>query len=292
MSYSKNPHLPRVRMQAVLLVRSGWSTRKVARHLGFHHTAIMRWIRKAPNDGRKTIPTISSRPRHHPSALSESVVNAVITQRNMRHRCAEVVHQEILNQGLKISLSSVKRTLKRQGLLREHSLWKKWRQPIPRPEAESPGDLLQIDTIHIVPKQGQRFYIYTLIDLYSRWAYALVVPHINTIASAQFVAKARAKAPFKFRMIQSDNGSEFSKYFTLKLHQRGLLHRHSRVRHSNDNSYIERFNRTLEDECLYGWIPNLETYQSKIIDYLPYYNGERLHLGIKLKTPLEVVPSY
>ena len=30
MAYTQNPHLPRVRMEAVRLVRFGWSTRKVA----------------------------------------------------------------------------------------------------------------------------------------------------------------------------------------------------------------------------------------------------------------------
>jgi len=34
MPYSKNPYLPKVRMEAVNLVYQGWSTRKVARHFG------------------------------------------------------------------------------------------------------------------------------------------------------------------------------------------------------------------------------------------------------------------
>jgi len=28
------------------------------------------------------------------------------------------------------------------------------------------------------------------------------------------------------------------------------------------------------------------------VNYLPYYNNERLHLGLNLKTPLQVLLSY
>ena len=47
-------------MEAVRLVRKGWSTRKVARHMGFNHSSIVRWVDRAPLDGRKIIPTESS----------------------------------------------------------------------------------------------------------------------------------------------------------------------------------------------------------------------------------------
>ena len=65
MAYSKNPQLPRVRREAATLVRKGWSARKVGRHLGFHHTAIVKWVRKVEKIGLHPIPTQSSRPKHH-----------------------------------------------------------------------------------------------------------------------------------------------------------------------------------------------------------------------------------
>ena len=93
-------------------------------------------------------------------------------------------------------------------------------------------------------------------------------------------------------MIQSDNGSEFSTWFTIQLGVMKISHRHSRVRQSNDNAHIERFNRTIQEECL-DRIYKLPVYYQKAIDgYLPYYNHERLHMGIKLKTPAQVITSY
>jgi transposase InsO family protein len=290
MAYSNNPNLPRVRMKAVLLVRKGWSIRKAARYVGFSHGSLITWLKKSPRDGRSVIPTLSSAPKFHPNALSQEKVNAIVNQRKKNNRCAEVVHKELQNQGIVVSLSSVERTLERRGLIKHRSPEKRRHMSEPRPEAVLPGDLVQIDTIHFIVND-KRFYVYTLIDLASRWAYAKVSIRINTHQSLRFVKEAIVLAPFKFKMVQSDHGPEFSTWFTEHLKKIGIHHRHSRVRKKNDNGHIERFNRTLEDECLYKVNCNPKRYQQAIEEYLPYYNNERLHLGINFLTPLEVVRS-
>ena len=279
-------------MQAVKLVRHGWSIRKVGRYLGFHHTAIMRWLRKAPDDYRRVIPTLSSRPHSHPRQLKSKITGIIVTQRLKHNRCAEVVYRELKNQGIKVSLSSVKRTLKREGLIKERSPWKRWHFTTPRPLAEKAGDLIQIDTIHIMLNEKQRFYVYTLIDVYSRWAYAKMSLRINTYQSLKFLKEVQHKVDFKFQTIQTDHGSEFSSWFSEHAEKLNLVHRHSRVRKPNDNGHLERFNRTIQEECL-NKIPALPVlYQKAIKDYLNYYNNERLHLGINLLTPLQMVLRY
>jgi len=296
MSYSNNPQLPRVRMEAVKLVRSGWSQNKVARHLGYTQGVISKWVQRAPQDGRKTIPTESSRPHHHPQELPDDLVQKIIEVRKRHNRCSEVVHQELKNEGAAVSLSSVKRTLKRQGYLKERSPWKRWHSTSPRPFAENMGDLVQIDTIHVQVSKNLKLYVYTLIDLFSRFAYAKVAMRINTHQSLRFVEEAQRYAPFKFGTIQSDYGPEFSSWFTEHVGVRGIAHRHSRVRQSNDNAHIERFNRTIQEECLDKVRKDFFAYQKAIKDYLVYYNGKRLHLGIDLVPPLqkivEGIPSY
>lgn len=288
MPYTTNPHLPELRMQAVLLVRRGWSTRQVARHTGFNQSTIVRWVRRAPRDGRLTVPTKSSRPHCHPHSLSRKVIDDIRTKRLVHHRCAEVVHQELKNDGVLLSLSSVKRTLRREGLLRRRSPWKRWHRSLERPEAVKPGDLVELDTIHILPRGGERFYVYTLIDVVSRWAHAKIVPRVNTHQSLRFLREAQGRAPFTFSTLQSDHGSEFSITFSDRAH---VVHRHSRVRQPNDNGHLERFNRTLQEECL-TVEPTIAAYRRALRSYLPYYNTDRLHLGLNLKTPLQVMPSY
>jgi len=71
MAYTKNPHLPRVRMQAAkLVIQKGWSTREVARYTGFNQSTIVKWTQKARLMSSLNIPTVSSRPHRHPNQLS------------------------------------------------------------------------------------------------------------------------------------------------------------------------------------------------------------------------------
>ena len=293
MAYTTNPRLPRVRMEAVRLVKyRGWSTRRVARYTGYSQSVIVKWCSRDTGGGWRRIPTISSRPHHHPGELKQEMVDAIIEQRKKRGRCAEVVHQELQNKGVAVSLSSVKRTLDRCGLTKKRSPWKRYHAPMERPYVAYPGNLVEVDTIHIGPHRPGRLYIYTLLDVYSRWAWADVVLRINTHYSLRFVGAAQSKALFAFRTIQSDHGQEFSTWFTENIQVKGLTHRHSRVRQPNDNAHLERFNRTIQEECLNRIPETLKAYQKEIPEYLHYYNNERLHLGLNLKTPQQVIPRY
>jgi transposase InsO family protein len=277
-------------MEAVNLVKQGWSTRKVGRYFGFGSSVISKWLKRDNHWGLRPIPTLSSRPHRHPKQLKPEMVDAIVKQRLKRNRCAEIVHRELLNQGIVVSLSSVKRTLKRQGLIRHRSPWKRWHFTGARPEAVLAGDLVEIDTIHFVIG-NRRFYVYTLVDVASRWAYAKVSLRINTWNSLQFVKEALKHSGFNFKMMQSDHGSEFSAWFTENLGKLGIAHRHIRVRKSNDNGHIERFNRTLQEESLNKVNQNPESFQEAINTYMPYYNEERLHLGLNFKTPVECVQA-
>ena len=291
MAYSKNPALPRVRREAVYLVKqAGWSTRKVARHFGYTHSAVVKWCKKDPTGGWRRIETLSSKPKSSPRALSREVVSAIIKERVGRRRCAEHVYHALVRHGVNVSLSSVKRTLDRCHLRKKRSPWKRPHDFTPRPEPAFCGALLELDTIHIIAPDGSRIYIYTIIDLYSRWAYAEVVEKIGAHRSAGFARRAQKAAPFRFVMIQTDHGSEFSTRFTHRLLQKGVQHRHSRVRQKDDQAHIERFNRTIQEECLDRVTHNISSFKRALPEYLRWYNTERTHMGINYQTPLDLVP--
>jgi len=137
-----------------------------------------------------------------------------------------------------------------------------------------------------------RCYTYTLIDVNSRWAYAEATEKITAKRSLDFIRRARAEAPFRFNCVQSDNGPEFSHFLTLNL---DIRHRHTRVRKPTDNAHLERFNRTIQTECI-RYPDNIEKMNEGIKSYLEYYNNERIHMGINYLTPAqklaEVLRSY
>lgn len=291
MAYTNNPNMAQVRRQAIMMLKQGHSSRQVARHFGYSQSAIVKWAARAPTDGRLNIPTKSSRPKSHPRSLSSDTVQAIIDARLAHNRCAEVVYDDLVEQGIKVSLSSVKRTLKRHELLRAKSKWKRYRPPVPRPPALYPGALVQMDTIHFVDWQtDQRFYVYTVIDLYSRWAYAEVHDKLSQAISLKVALRAQTKADFTFVMMQTDNGPEFSKYFHDMLKSRNIALRHSRVRQSNDNAHIERFNRTIQEECIGKYPLRHNVSQGQLDVYLDYYNNGRKHMGINMRIPTQVIP--
>ncbi len=292
MAYTTNPHLPRLRMQAVKMVRDGMSIRAVARHFNYSHCAVRLWIARATElpSNAQVIPTQSSQPHHHPRELSHEMRSTILAYRLKHRRCAEFLHFLMVRDGYTVSLSSVKRTLKRAGWTYP-SPWKKWHQYPPRPVPETPGILVEVDTIHDgVPEN--RLYVYTLLDVCSRWAFAWAARRITTHASLGFIRQAIQQAPFQFATLQSDHGPEFSKYFTKRVLALGMTHRHSRIRTPNDNAHLERFNRTLQDECLRRLPRNLKAWHKGIPEYLHWYNNERPHMGLGMKTPGQMVRSY
>lgn len=293
MAYTKNPHIAKVRRDAVNLVKyRKWPMRKVARRFGVQASTISRWCKLPFATGWHELETRSSKPHVSPRALKQEIVQAIIEKRIGRRRCGQVVHQELLRDGIKVSLSSVQRTLDRLNLLKKRSPWKRPHDYTERPDATSPGAILEADTVHIMLPDGSRLYVYTLIDLFSRWAYAEVSKTISAANSFGFIARATARAPFKFSLVQTDNGGEFQKMFRFRLFKLGINHRYSRVRQSNDQAHVERFNRTIQEECLDRTAQTIYHFRKALKTYLPYYNGERLHMGIQYKTPLEVLRSY
>ena len=288
--YTTNPRMPKLRAKAVRMVKSeGKSVSEVARYFGYSKSAVSKWCQKVPIGGVYEIPTLSSRPHHHPKELSEDVVDKIIKYKKKYNRCSDVIHQHLANDGIKVSLNSVKRKLDAAGLIKKRSPWKRLHLPIERPEALKPGDLVMVDTIHLMISPKKRIYVYTLIDVYSRWCYAWATDRINTRISIKFLKKAQGLADFKFNCIQSDNGSEFSQHFSERIK---ILHRHSRVRKPNDNSYLERFNRTLQDECLRQLPTDVRIFNRALPEYLTYYNTERLHMGINFKTPISLINCF
>jgi len=286
MSYTSNKNMPEIRQRAADLVRRGWSARKVGRHLGFHHTAVMGWVRKAEKIGFHPIPTKSSRPRSHPKQLREEIVEEIIKARLKHRRYAEAVYHELRNRGIKVSLSSVKRTLDRNHLLKKKSPWKRYHPHQDRPKALKRGDLVQVDTIHRMIDKKNRLYVFSLIDLYSRDAYAKAYEKMSAKTSLFFIREAEKKMGFPFNTIQSDHGPEFGRWFVSQIKK---SHRYSRIGKPNDNAHIERFNRTLQEECL-DKIPNdVKEINRELKKYLEYYKYERVHAGINFLTPVQVV---
>lgn len=302
MPYCKTKEREKARYNAVHeVLREGRKPAEVARRFGVCRSTIKRWVERFTaleqnqeiswKTGR--IPTMSSRPHYSPCRISHDLAFVIIETRLAVNRCAEVVHQEVLNQGYQVSLSTVRRIIRQSGLIKEKSKWARHRKFSKRPEVKAPGDLVEVDTVHFYhPITKKRVYATTLIDVYSRMAYVRIHERITQQESLLAVFKAKTRFGFEIKVIQTDNGSEFGKWFQDQITAHGITYRHTRVRRPNDNAHIERFNRTLREECLGNYLPakeSLYSSQARTDVWLDYYNHDRLHLGLQLMTPTQML---
>jgi transposase InsO family protein len=288
MAYTTNEKLPQLRAQAVRMMLSGKSTREVARYFGYNQSTIVRWYKRRNELRQNTreIKTRSSRPHASPRRTPREIEGMIIGVRNETKRCAEVVYETLKERKVSVCLSTVKRVLSRYGCLKKRSLWKKRRMYPIRPDVAKQGDLVEFDTIHFVDRDGRRTYIYTALDVFSRYGYAKWYRKANTHSSIAFLKQARKYLSFPIHCIQTDNGPEFGKWFTDRC---GTKHRHNHPRSPNENGHLERFNRTLQEEPQKH---GLSIFVRKDVKkYLQYYNTKRMHMGIKFKTPQEMLNS-
>ncbi len=285
MPYTSNKNMPKIRREAVRLVSRGWSARKVGRYLGFNHTTIMTWVKIARKIGDHPIPTRSSRPKISPNKIDEKLRRKIVELRIETNRCTEAIHIMLVQKGIRVSKNTVHRVLERSYLLKKRSPWKRYHPHQERPYPVFPGALVETDTIHRMISEKKRLYVFTCIDVYSRWTYAKAYERMNAATAVHFIVEAQKHAPFRFQTIQSDHGPEFGMWFVSRIKK---THRYTRIGKPNDNAHIERFNRTLQEECLDNVLNDVSEINCALRKYLRYYNHTRIHLSLEA-APMTVV---
>ena len=156
------------------------------------------------------------------------------------------------------------------------------------------GDLMRIDAI-VRFDQGVKRYIFTAIDPVTKFAFAHTYKSHSASSGAAFVDTLRQVTPYPIRAIQTDNGSEFLGACDQAMEKYGTVHFFSYPRSPKQNSHIERFNRTLQEEFVdanTADLPNLNVFNNKLVDYLLFYNTERPHQALKYQSPMAVVVKH
>lgn len=152
--------------------------------------------------------------------------------------------------------------------------------------------VLELDTI-VRFVDGVKRYTLTAIDTETRVAFAGCYSNHGAQAATDFLMKVRAVLPDCPEAIQTDNGSEFAAHFQDHVQRASLTHFHTYPRTPKMNAHVERFNRTLEEEFLRWHKPlmrdDIALFNTKLIDWLLWYNTERPHSALGQKAPLQVM---
>jgi len=150
---------------------------------------------------------------------------------------------------------------------------------------------------------GMKYYQFTAKDECSRWTLREMYDEHSTYSAKDFLMKLIVRAPFPIRLIQTDNGTEFtntllvikSKHKTMfedALEEMGIMYQRIRIATPRHNGKVERQHRTDEMRfyskmrmySLEDGRRQLAVYQSKSNDYIMTCLG--------MKTPNQILELY
>jgi len=148
--------------------------------------------------------------------------------------------------------------------------------------------LLHLDTIVIYWGSVKR-YILTAIDHHGKVAYARMYTTKSSKNAKDFLYRLYYLVDADILNVQTDNGSEFFKEFEEALRQLLILHWFSRPRTPQDNSVVEKFNQTLQQEWLNDghFTPVVNEFNMELTKWLEEYNFNRPHQTLDYLTPYE-----
>jgi putative transposase len=143
------------------------------------------------------------------------------------------------------------------------------------------------------PAKWTYFYLYVLLDIYSRYVTGWLLAEREQAALAEgLIAEAAARQGIAsgHLTLHADRGSSMtSKPVALLLADLGITRTHARPHVSNDNPYSEAQFKTLKYRPDFpARFESLEAARAFCQTFFPWYNHEHRHAGLGLLTPAVV----
>lgn len=157
---------------------------------------------------------------------------------------------------------------------------------------QAPGSLIQIDTKHLYTPYGRKYFQFTAIDCKTRIKFARCYSSCSSFSAKLFLKETIDYFPFSVLNIQTDNGSEYLKYFhqALKeIEESEIPHYFSHPHCPKENSRVERVIQTDKYEFyLNGNLYHeLKLQNEKLAKWNYIYNYLRPHEALDNLSPME-----
>jgi len=208
-------------------------------------------------------------------------------QNNISEGYRRLTYMMIDDNIVAVSPSTTYRVLKTAGLLSKWNKLKKSSKGNGFIQPTAPHEHWHTD-IKYVNFQGAFLFLISVIDGYSRF-----IGHHELRRSMQefdvqiTIQRALEKYPETKPRLISDNGSQYiSSDFAVFIKNAGLQHIRTSVAYPQSNGKIERYHRTINQECLRTKsLVNLEDARKQVSQFVEFYNTKRLHSSLFYLTP-------
>lgn len=161
------------------------------------------------------------------------------------------------------------------------------------PKVVSPG-FIQMDSIVVYINYEKHLFM-SVIDIYTKFAHVVYVENLRSVTAKRVLKEFQILSPTPIHTVQTDNGSEFLKSFHEYLEEQGIKHQFIYPRMPKINSFIERFNRTIQEEFILRSDEiyyDQEVFAQKLTKYLYWYNYQRPHASLKYVSPMTFIQTY
>jgi transposase InsO family protein len=270
---------------------------KAARNFCVSRNTVYRWRRRGGD-----LEDRGCRPHHSPRRTPDAQEAAVLALR-MERRWGP----DRIGPMLGMSRRTAYRVLRRYGAHRLRELFPTQPRTFGVFEARVPGEVVQIDIksvgrlvrgggrgarrAHDRAREGVGWtQLHLAIDAASRQAYLELRPSVGSddcIAFLRSVVAHFDSRGIRVRRVLTDNGTGYKRRFAQACTELGLRWTRTRPYHPWTNGRVERFNRTLQRECLYAGehFTHDEERRYAIALWLADYHAQRPHRGLDGLSP-------
>lgn len=228
--------------------------------------------------------------------LENAKILATMHEEEYIDLCPREIVPKLADKGVYLgSIRTFYRVLSRNEEIRERRLQAR-RPPINAPvlEATGPNQIWTWDISRLAgPYQGKWYFLYMMLDLYSRYVVGwMIAERENARLAQRFIRETvRRHIPAGQELtIHSDRGSPMTACTTQELMMLlGVTCSYSRPRTSDDNPFSESAFRTTK----YHWtMPSFFPTKAEAVghmdQFMTWYNEDHMHNGLNLLTPAMV----
>jgi putative transposase len=235
-------------------------------------------------------------PKHALSPSERQEVLATLHEDRFVDLAPTEIYAQLLDEGRHLcSIRTMYRVLTENEEVRER---RRQRQHVPyaKPEllATAPNQVWSWDITKLLgPEKWTYFYLYVLLDIFSRYVVGWLVAEKESSALAKrLVAESCARQNIEpgQLILHADRGSPMrSKTLAQTMASLGVTKSHSRPHVSDDNPFSEAQFKTLKYRPDFpGRFDSLRHTVTHGQDFFPWYNEEHHHVALGLMTPHDI----
>lgn len=288
------------RNTAIMLIKravaSGAREPLACKELGISQRTLQRWRSDlTPNEDQRPL-VERPVPKNKLSKEERQTIIETVNQPVYKSLPPSQIVPRLADEGVYIaSESTFYRVLKDADMQHHRGRSKKpTSKPISTHCAKAPNEVWMWDITWLPgPAKGIYFYLYLILDLYSRKIIAWEIWLEESAENASLLVRRgirseRRMPSFQPLVLHSDNGSPMKGSSLLEtLYQLGITPSRSRPRVSNDNPYAESIFRTCKYRPSYPakGFSDLTEARTWALSFVRWYNQEHRHSGLNFLTP-------